>query len=386
MRVLVVHNYYQFRGGEETYVDSLVKLLKENGHTVYLYSKDSRNAYGVVEKIKIILNLIFGYETKREFKEILASFKPDIVHFNNIYPLIGQTAYETCSKFSVPIVQTVHSYRPMCINGHLFRKNKICELCVKSSSINGIMHKCFQNSYFASFFFSLHLSMHRYLYKTHNKVDAFIFPSEFTKEYFEKNLHIHKSKTHLLPYYISKIDTQKKETTNHKNKNYFLFFGRLSEEKGVEEIIKVFIKMQKMKLIVVGDGPQADHLKKITCNYNNIQFLGKKTKSDLYQIIKNSRCVIINSLWYEVLPFVILETITNGKPILVHNNKNIGNFIVNKNCLFSTYKELQTKMSEIVRKEQSGKYIEKYAVALTPYYHFINLMRIYSLVSLSRTK
>lgn len=374
MKILLVHNYYQSRSGEETYFDSLVYLLKKEKHEVLLYTRDSGKISGTIQKIQIIFNLLFGYRTKRELKNIITTFRPDIVHFNNIYPLIGQAAYTVCSDFSVPIVQTVHNYRPMCIKGHLFRTNKICELCIKASPLNGVLYKCFQNSYVASFFLSLHMLMHRYMYKTHNTIDVFIFPSVFTQRYFLTHFPISKKNTHILPYYIDKISLPRKKSDKGE---YYLYFGRLSEEKGIREIVDIFKELPKMRLIIAGDGPLKKYVLENTKAYGNILYIGHQGKKNLVGLINDAFCVIINSLWYEVLPYSMLEAIAMKRNVFIRNNINLGSFIINKDCLFASQKELKSKIITF-SEHKINKYKENYHKNIQQSYHKKALLKLYS--------
>lgn len=377
MKILIIHNYYQIRSGEETYLESLVSLLKENGHIVYLYTKDSSHISGVVTKINVVLNLLFGHNTRNELNKIISTFKPDIVHINNVYPLIGQTALEVCSKFNIPIVQTVHNYRPMCINGHLFRENRICELCVKSNPLNGILHRCFQNSFLASFFFSLHIMLHKYVFKSQDKIDLFIFPTEFTMEYFMKYMFIPKKKSIVLPYYIDKVPSVNNHRMANSNK-YFLYFGRLSEEKGIAQIIRLFNTLKGAKLLIAGDGPLRKIIIKKTIQSSSIEYVGKINRKELTKLITNSLAVIINSKWYEVLPFSLIESISLGTNVLVRGNSNFNQFLINKSCIYNSMHELKEKIIELIKDNESQKYHEIYHRSLERRNHIKTLSLLYN--------
>jgi len=251
MRILLIHNFYQYWGGEDTYIDSLLKLLKKSGHEVYLYSKNNSNIDNLWKKIVLAVNMFWNFNVDKELSKVIEEFEPDIVHFHNIYPLITTTAYRTCKKHNIPIIQHIHNYRFICAKGFLFRNNKICELCInKKFPFWSIIFGCYNQSRLASLIFSLSFYFNN-LIKTFDLIDIFIFPSKFSRNYYLKNLSISFKKTKIISHSFKVFKKQKK----YNKKEYFLFIGRLSEEKGIIQLLNIFINIPKFKLIVIGDGP-----------------------------------------------------------------------------------------------------------------------------------
>ena len=311
MKVLLVHNYYQYWGGEDTYVTSLNKLLTENDIQVILYTKNSKNIKSILDKIITAIKLFWNPEVANELNNIIQKEKPDVAHFNNIYPLIGPTAYWICKKNNIKIVQTIHNYRFMCPKGILFKNGKICELCInRKLFIPAIQFGCYHNSYLASLFHSLAFCFHKYMH-IFSFIDIFIFPSLFTQRYYEKYFNVVKSKSAYLPYFIDfKVLHERVRKSN-----YYLFIGRLSEEKGIIELLELFKKMPKNNLKVIGTGPlkrKVDEYKK----YINIKILGFMDKAKFIPILQGAKALCVPSKWYEVSPLVILEAIATNTPIL----------------------------------------------------------------------
>ena len=333
MKVLLIHNFYQYWGGEDSYVTSLRKLLVEKGHEVYLYSKDSKKIKTFWDKLRTAIGLFYNPWVEKELAKIIEEFKPEVVHFHNVYPLIGATAYWVCKKYNIPIVQHIHNYRFMCPKGILFRNNKICELCLhKRFPFYSILFGCYHRSYLASFFFSLAFYYHN-LIKTFDLIDKFIFPSEFIRDYYLKHLKINKEKTVFLPYFV---DVKKSDLTKKiKKEDYFLFVGRLSEEKGIIQLLEVFKTLPKIKLVVIGDGPlreEVAHYKK----YPNIEILGFLKREKIYDYMRRSKAVIIPYMCYEVGPISYIEAILNKAKVIIFQSENIK--IINKNLKLLNYK------------------------------------------------
>jgi len=376
MKILIIHNFYQEWGGEDTYVTSFKKLLEENCHQVYLYSKDSKNIKTIWDKIKIGIGLFYNPWVKKELEKIIKDFKPDVAHFHNLYPLIGAVAYRVCKKYKIPIIQHVHNYRFMCPKGILFRNGKICELCLhKNFPFWAIVYGCYHRSRPASLFFSLSFFIHKTI-GTFSLIDKFIFPSQFTRDYYLKHLKIDKQKTFFLPHFVEV--PKKINTRSIKEKDYFLYVGRLSEERGIIELLNIFKDLPKYKLLVIGDGPLRGEVEKYK-RYKNIKIIGFLKREEIFKYIKKAKVLIIPSLWYEVLPFTFLEAVTSKITVFVPN---LGSFskIKGGNIIhYVSFDDLKKKLKNSIinhKHEVKNNELEKYFVR----FHIKKILNIYKIV------
>lgn len=382
MRILLIHNFYQYWGGEDSYVTSLKELLEKKGHKVYLYSKDSKEIKTIWDKIRAAIGFFYNPWVEKELTKIIKEFKPDIAHFHNIYPLIGPTAYRVCKKFKIPIIQTAHNYRFMCPKGILFRRGKICEFCVKKKfTYPSILYGCYHQSRFASAVFSCSFLFHQ-LIKSFDLIGAFIFPSEFTRKYYVKNLNLPLSKSYVIPYFVN-ID--RKSISKGKKGDYFLFVGRLSEEKGIIQLLNVFVTLPQLKLIVIGDGPLRKEVLK-NKRYNNIIIKDFLSKKEIYNYMAKALATIIPSLWYETGPLVMIESFAFGTPVIVPELGVFKHVVIEKKTgIFyrcDDYKNLKSKLTNFSQHRQLTKNINKqtrreYEIKYTSNYHYNSLIRIY---------
>lgn len=312
MRVLLIHSYYRYATGEETYIAALQKLLRENGHETYLYSKDNGDLKTLTGRIKAALGLFWNLRTDRELRQIAKEFCPDVAHIHNLYPCIGATAYATLGRLGVPVVQTIHNYRFMCPKGHLFRKGEVCELCINLKlPFWAVLYGCYHQSRIASLFYSLAFFYHQAIARSFDNIRLFIFPSKFTRDYYQKHLRIPDDKTAFLPNFV---DLQHPEAPEKKG-DYYLYAGRLSEEKGILQILDRFKENPADKLKVAGDGPLYNTVRRYS-RYSNIEVLGHLPREKLLPLLSGAKGLVFNSLWYEVLPYVLLEAVALNVPVL----------------------------------------------------------------------
>lgn len=362
MKLLFIHNYYQYIGGEETYINSLSQFLVKKKHRIIKYYKDSKQIITILDKIKTSIGLFYSLKVERELSNLIEKEKPDIALFFNIFPLITPTAYFVCRRYNIPIVQRISSYKYICPKGVLFYNKRICHQCVKKKFKHpAILNKCYSNSLFASLFFTLSFYLHKEIIKSFNYVDLFYFPTKFIKNYYIRYAKIDPKKALVIPTFafiniirnwkLSKLD---QKIIPYKNK-YFLFVGRLVEEKGILNLIQVFKNLKKQKLVIIGDGYLSEYIAKQTKLDNNIIYLGPQPRKNVLQYIKFSRCVIIPSIWYDVLPNVFLESLFLNKPIILSNVPSLkfikGNGILKfeSNDLVSLKKSIQLIISKKIK-------------------------------------
>ena len=335
MKVLLVNKFHYVKGGSETYYFSLGDLLEKRGHQVIWFSmKDDRNlpcdqskyfvnhvdfnASGNPAKTAgAALHLLYSHEAGRKFARLLDDEKPDIIHLNIFQSQLTGAIVEEAYKRHIPIVYTSHDLKSVCPNYLMMHHQKTCEKC-----LNGHYWYCFTNSCMkASKTKSLLASMEAYVYKfrkTYQKIDYVITPSFFYKKKLEA--------ANVFRCPIEHIKNFLPEGTVYKEGsrgNYFLYFGRLSREKGIHTLIKAFNKAHvDEKLYVVGSGPEEERLRLMVKKLgmeDKILFLGFKTRTELQEIVANALCVCLTSEWYENGPYSILEAQALGRPVIVSN-------------------------------------------------------------------
>lgn len=316
MKILLVHNYYQQWSGEDTHFELLVKLLKEKGNSVITYTKDSKNVKTVWDKVKTALGMLWNGGVYDDITRLIEKHQPEVVQFQNIYPLISPTVYWACKKKGIPIVQRISNYRPLCPKGSLFRNNRICELCVnKRLPYPSIMYGCYHGSRLSSLFFTLAIFFHRFILKSYDLIDKTIFPSEFIQAYYLDRDIVSQKKAIVIPSFtipgiIRDIGTIKR--------GYFLYAGQLIPEKGIDQLLKLFSKNLSLNLMVIGHDPSRLLANKYR-KYDNIEFKGFMNKKKVLAYMKNAKATIMPSLWYDVLPNVLIESFSVGTPVIAPN-------------------------------------------------------------------
>lgn len=330
MKILLCHNYYKERGGEDTVFDYEKELLKQKGYEVIEYCKRSKGINNVYKNLGVLVSSFFSINTYREINRIIKEKKPDIAHLHNIFPIISPSIYYVLKKNNIPIVQTIHNYRFYCSNGLSIKSGRICSKCEKLS-FKSIFNICNKDKKLYDLLLSLIIYFMR-KFKVYDKVNYFIAPSKFIQNMlvrFGINENKIIFKVNLINTNIDLISL--KECKNVKNLKYFSYVGRLAEEKGIIELVKVFKEIRNIGLRILGTGPLEGKIESfiIKNKLKNIELLGFITGHKKEEIIQGGIATIVPSICYENCPIIIIECLNLGVPLIVNNVGALPEYIRN---------------------------------------------------------
>ena len=330
-KILLVHNFYQKPGGEDTVFYNEKKLLEQHGHEVVIYTRSNTEIKNIFHKILLPFITIFNFKTYFDIKKIIKNQKIDIVHVHNTLCLISPSVFYAALSARVPVVQTLHNFRMQCPNGLFFRDNHICEDCATGKLVSALRHKCYRNSFFQTLAIVLMLKIHR-LTGIYKKVN-FICLTEFNKNkllLLNKNKKIiNENKIFIKPNFVfdtSSLEKNNDKQSGNRNKDYYLFVGRLDYIKGIDIVLDAFTQMPDKIIHIVGSGKEAyeDPYSK----YPNVKFLGQLSPSEVESEMSNAKALIFASRWYEGLPMAIIEAYKSSLPIISCNIGNASSLVI----------------------------------------------------------
>lgn len=330
MRILMVNKFLYANGGSETYIFKLGDYLISRGHEVQYFGMEhegrcvgnNMNAYtsdmdfhggSKLSKLTYPLKTIYSAEARKKIRLVLDDFKPDVVHLNNFtYQLTPSIILEVVkwkkqTGQNCRIVFTAHDYNLVCPNHMLNNPNnrQNCEKCLGGHFINCTKDKCIHGSMVKS----LVGTMEAYFWKmngAYKHIDSIICCSEFLKNKMDTNP-LFAEKTAALHNFVDRVEF--KEVVK---KDYVLYFGRFSEEKGIGTLIDVCKELPDVQFVFAGTGPLEETINGIK-NINNVGF---QKGEALEKLIREARFSIYPSEWYENCPFSVMESQMYGTPVL----------------------------------------------------------------------
>lgn len=333
MKVLLIDVYNFNKGGAETVCFNTGRLLEEHGHKVVYFtlkwshnksspfskyfpeSKETR--VGPLKQVKNLINYFYHFEAAKKIEQLILDEKPDVAHIHLMWGQITPSIFPVLKKYHIPVLFTIHDYRIVC-PAYTFRdgSGRICEDCQGRHFYKCFTHTCCKSNKLMSAVMAAEQYFRNAFFNPARYIDGFIYVSNFAKDIQEKYMPALKSKPNITLYNFStSISDNSKSMPADR---YYLYFGRLSYEKGVRTLLGAFKDLPQCKLKVVGTGPKEAELRAFADNekMQSVEFLGYKQGEELADLVRNAYFVIVPSEWYENNPMTIIEAYSVGTPVI----------------------------------------------------------------------
>ena len=315
MKIVVVHNSYQQKGGEDVVFQQECAMLERAGHQVVTYCRSNWEIDGQKGLARILSapKVIWSSQAHHDFLRLLERERPDIVHVHNTFYMMSPSIFHACSEAGVPVVQSLHNYRLFCPGATFFRDGRICEECSQHGLMRSIQHACYRKSRAQSATVAAMLAYHRYKGTFEDKINCFIALTHFAKRKYVEN-GLAAEKVMVKPNFV-----YPDPGAGSGDGNYGLFVGRLSAEKRVSTMLDAWSRLkQPVPLKILGDGPEAADLRAQAARLGlrNVSFEGLVPREQTLNAIRNANFLVFSSEWYENFPVTIGEAFACGTPVI----------------------------------------------------------------------
>jgi glycosyltransferase involved in cell wall biosynthesis len=406
VRILQIQTYHYRRGGDSTYMFNLSRLLEDRGHEIVHFAMrhpenlPSPYAEHFVSEIdfpallerptplallRVLGRSIHSGEAKRKITRLIEETKPEIAHIHNIHAHLTTSILAPLKRAGIPIVWTLHDYKLVCPNSDLLSVGKICERCIPNRFHHVLLRRCKKGSLGASLVAML-VALHDRMTRVPSRVDRFIAPSRFLERKLAEG-GFDPDKIAWLPNFV---DVE--ESSTGPGGDYYLYFGRLSREKGIDILIRAAARLGRGRLRILGDGPERPALERLAAEQGaaDIKFLGHRSGEELRRILCGAQFVVLPSRWYENLPFSIMEAFAAGRPVVASDLGGIPEMVDDgvNGFLFPSGDEgaLADRIATLLdspelREEMGRRGWEKSREIYNAEYHYGRIMEIYGELS-----
>jgi len=312
MRILLVHNFYRFPGGEDTVFLNEGSLLRRNGHVIMEYREENQRI-AHLNPGSLAVETLWSASSRREIRRVVREHNIEVVHFHNTFPLVSPSAYYGCSQAGAAVVQTLHNFRLLCPSATLFRNNATCEDCMERFfPWPSIVHACYHDSRAATSVVAAMLSLHRFRKTWEDRVDGYIALTEFARRKLIAG-GLPSRKIAVKPNFVY---PDPGPSLTHEG--YALYVGRLSPEKGIFTLLQAWQQVKSFPLKIVGSGPLLERVRHEVRarDLAHIDVLGQLPREQVLRLMRNASFVVVPSTWYEAFPLVIAEAFACGKPVI----------------------------------------------------------------------
>lgn len=328
MRILFCNKYNHRFSGTEVYLFELMDLLRSHGHEVALFSMadprgepTSHDRYFVPfvdfkaksapwKKARLAGRAIYSQTARQRLRALIHEFRPDIAHIRNIYHHLSPSILWELKAHRVPVVYHLNDFKLLCPSYNLVSRGEPCEACKGGAFWHALRRTCYPGLG-ARFTLMTEAYVHRWAGTYQKCVDLFLAPSQFVRDKFVEHGWSN-DKFEVLPHF------QETHEISAASKGSLLYFGRLSAEKGVEDLLRAMQKLPDIKLKIAGDGPLREGLHDFTgsLGLSNVEFVGQVRREQRDNLISQSLFTVLPSHAYETLGKTILESYAEGRPVI----------------------------------------------------------------------
>jgi len=334
MRVFIVHNQYQHRGGEDVVVEDETRLLRAAGHAVETFIVSNDSIVSFADKVGTVLRALDNIAITRELDNALASFLPDVVHFHNVFPRLTPGAILCSLKRGYPTVQTLHNYRHICAEAAFLRNDQICQSCLGTRwRLPALQHRCYRGSLAGTYSVIRIGKRVRYLFDTYPRHFTLIALTNFARAKMQKDGFAGER------IFVKGNSSPDPGSSPEQRDKRIIFLGRLNHEKGADLLVQAAPHIDAI-VEIIGDGPERASL--MAAAPANVKFRGQLGRDGVIEALKRATAIAVPSRWFESCPMVVLEAFSTATPVVAPS---IG------------------PLAELIEHERSGVVVENHTVS-----------------------
>ncbi|MCU1295664.1 MAG: hypothetical protein JWP08_4514 [Bryobacterales bacterium] len=378
MRVLLVHNFYQITGGEDSVFQAERAILEEHGIDVSLFTVTNDRIRGPVRQAVTALQVIYNPLARRALARKLAELAPDVVHVHNFFPQLSPAIFDACHDAKIPSVLTLHNFRILCPTAFLGADDADRERSLRQSCWWTVPRKVYRNSAAATLAVAAMVEFHKTTGTWLHKVDQFIALTDWARQIFTQG-GLPTDRISVKPNWVARPAPR---PADHVQEGA-LFVGRLDEQKGIRVLLQAWQGLD-YPLTIIGDGPLAGLVRESASPW--IAFLGRQPRERVQQAMQAARFLVLPSVGHEMFPLTVLEAFANQLPVICSDLPSLAGLIQDgvtglkfpPNDAPALANRVRQALAGTAILESMGRRAERiYAERYTPEANFRQLMEIY---------
>ena len=316
-RILQFFSRYKEYGGEEGSVYRIGDALSSE-FDVGTFLASSRDVFpgGFVKQGIGTLKAFSNWGLTRQLRRYQMLGRYDCWLIHNVFPAMSPAVYSLAFELGVPVIQYLHNYRMGCVNGFFMNHGKPCQLCMHGNFVPAFRTACWHDSHIQSGIMGAIMMRTRQL-DLFSHIHHWVAISEAQRQEHIK-MGVPEERISVIHHFLEP-ETQ---PPAYPEDGDVVFIGRLSQEKGVHQLLLAWERIQGCgrQLWIVGDGPERGRLEAMVQarSLRNVKFTGFLDHASMSEIWGRAACLMTPSIWIESFGMVILESWAKGRPVVAH--------------------------------------------------------------------
>ncbi|QNH61114.1 glycosyltransferase family 4 protein [Hymenobacter sediminicola] len=326
LRILFIHNFYQQPGGEDAVFRAERDLLRAYGHAVEtLEFHNAEIEAGALGKLRAGLQGFYNPGSAQRLRKAIASFRPDVIHIHNLFPVGSPALLWVAHAAGVPVVITLHNYRLICPGALLYTDGKLYEASVhRLFPWDAVRRRLYRNSALQTATVAAITGLHKLLGTWRWGVSRYITLTHFARQrYLDSSLQLRPEQLVYKPNFLADPGPPVPDT---ERANHLLFVGRLSPEKGLHTLLAA-AATHALPLVIVGDGPLRTEVEACAAATPSVRYVGPVDAAGVAKAMRNCRALVMPSECVEGMPMVVLEAFATGTPVLAARRGGPGEMV-----------------------------------------------------------
>ena len=332
MRILYCNKYDYPFSGTETYLFDLIQRMDERGYETALFSMDhgfpsafTGRSYCIpylnfkdhnasfLKKVRMAAHVLYSYSARRAMRNCIADFSPHLAHIRGIYHHLSPSILWELKRRAVPVLYHLNDFKILCPAYNCVAHGDVCGACREGAFYNVVTKACYAGPRSSAMVLAAEAYLHKWLRTYERCVDLFLAPSKFVRSQFVAH-GIRAERIEVFPHFQA-LPTDDQLASDE---GYVLYFGRLSPEKGVDELLHALVRVPHIPGVIAGDGPERARLESLAreLNLNRVLFAGHVTGEKLKRLIAGCSFSVFPSHAYETLGKSILESYAYARPVI----------------------------------------------------------------------
>ena len=332
MRILYCNKYDYPFSGTEAYLFDLIDRMDRRGHDTALFSMDhgSSSAFGgrayrvplvnfkdahagFLKKARMAAHALYSPSVRRALRKCIADFSPDLAHIRGIYHHLSPSTLWELKRQHIPVLYHINDFKILCPTYNLVSHGEACHACRNGAFYHAVTEHCYAGPPSSAMVLAAEAYLHKWLRTYESCVDLFLAPSEFVRSELIAN-GLPAARIEVLPHF----QELPSDDQLGNDEGYLLYFGRLSPEKGVDELLHALVRTPHIPVVIAGDGPERKRLEALaqSLNLSHVLFAGMVSGEHLKNLIARCSFSLFPSHAYETLGKSILESYAYARPVV----------------------------------------------------------------------